>query len=145
MNKVILVGRLVRDPEIKNTTTGKAVANFTLAVDRRFKNQDGQKEADFINCQAWGKTAEVLGQYTKKGSRIGVVGRIQVRSYDGNDGVKRWLTEVVVEELEFLESKKDGNSNSANAQHQSNSEPMSVMGLDEDFHLMDDTDDTVPF
>lgn len=82
-----------------------------------------------------------MGQYTQKGSRIGVVGRIQARSYDGNDGVKRWLTEVVVEELEFLESKKDGNSNSANAQHQSNSEPMSVMGLDEDFHLMADDDD----
>lgn len=145
MNKVALIGRMARDPEIKNTNSGKAVANFTLAVDRRFKNQDGQKEADFINCQAWGKTAELLGQYTQKGSRIGVVGRIQVRSYDGNDGVKRWVTEVVVEELEFLGSKKDGNSNIANTQHQSNSEPMSVMGLDPDFRLMDDSDDTVPF
>mgnify|MGYP003595167289 CR=1 FL=1 len=135
-------GRLTRDPEIKNTTTGKAVANFTLAVDRRFKNQDGQKEADFINCQAWGKTAEVLGQYTQKGSRIGVVGRLQVRSYDAQDGTKRWVTEVIVDELEFLESK--GGSNSANTQQQSNGEPMTVMGLDEDFHLMADDDD-IPF
>ena len=143
MNKWTGTGRLTRDPEIKNTTTGKAVANFTLAVDRRFKNQDGQKEADFINCQAWGKTAEVLGQYTQKGSRIGIVGRLQVRSYDAQGGTKRWVTEVVVEELEFLESKKDG-ANNANTQQQSNGEPMSVMGLDEDFHLMADDDD-IPF
>ena len=142
MNKWTGTGRLTRDPEIKNTTTGKAVANFTLAVDRRFKNQDGQKEADFINCQAWGKTAEVLGQYTQKGSRIGVVGRLQVRSYDAQDGTKRWVTEVIVDELEFLESK--GGSNSANTQQQSNGEPMTVMGLDEDFHLMADDDD-IPF
>ena len=143
MNKWTGTGRLTRDPEIKNTTTGKAVANFTLAVDRRFKNQDGQKEADFINCQAWGKTAEVLGQYTQKGSRIGIVGRLQVRSYDAQGGTKRWVTEVVVEELEFLESKKDG-ANNANTQQQSNGEPMSTMGLDEDFHLMADDDD-IPF
>ena len=142
MNRVILVGRLTKSPDVKNTTTGKAVASFNLAVDRRFKNKDGQKEADFINCQAWGKTAELLGQYTQKGSRIGVVGRMQVRSYDGADGIKRWVTEVIVDELEFLESK--GGGNSANTQQQSNGEPMSVMGLDEDFHLMADDDD-IPF
>lgn len=139
MNRVILVGRLTKSPDVKNTTSGKAVANFTLAVDRRFKNKDGQKEADFINCQAWGKAAELLGQYTQKGSRIGVVGRMQVRSYDGTDGVKRWVTEVIVDELEFLESK--GSVNTANTKQQSNSEPMSTMGLDEDFHLMADDDD----
>lgn len=132
---------MVRDPELKNTNSGKAVANFTLAIDRRFKNKDGQKEADFINCQAWGKTAEVLGQYTKKGSRIGIVGRLQVRSYDAQDGTKRWVTEVVVEELEFLESKKDGNSNVANTQQPNQSQGMD---LDEDFHLMADGDD-IPF
>lgn len=142
MNKVILVGRLTRDSEIKSTNSGKTVANFNLAVDRRFKNKDGQKEADFINCQAWGKTAELLGQYTNKGSRIGVVGRMQVRSYDGTDGIKRWVTEVIVDELEFLESK--GSGNNSNTQQQSNNEPMSVMGLDEDFHLMADDDD-IPF
>ena len=142
MNRVILVGRLTKSPDVKNTTTGKAVANFNLAVDRRFKNKDGQKEADFINCQAWGKTAELLGQYTQKGSRIGVVGRMQVRSYDGTDGIKRWVTEVIVDELEFLESK--GGGNSANTQQSSAGEPMSTMGLDEDFHLMADDDD-IPF
>ena len=137
MNKWTGTGRLTRDPEIKNTTTGKAVANFTLAVDRRFKNQDGQKQADFINCQAWGKTAEVLGQYTQKGSRIGVVGRIQVRSYDAQDGTKRWVTEVIVDELEFLESKGGGQTGNA-------TNNVSVAQMDEDFHLMADDDD-IPF
>ena len=77
MNKVILVGRLTRDPEVKNTTTGKAVATFTLAVDRRFKNKDGQKEADFVPIVVWGKQAEFAGQYLSKGSQIGVSGRLQ--------------------------------------------------------------------
>lgn len=134
MNKAILVGRLTRDPELKSTTTGKTVANFNLAVDRRFKNKDGQKEADFINCQAWGKTAELLGQYTKKGSRVGVVGRMQVRSYDGTDGIKRWVTEVIVDELEFLESKGGGQTGNPTDQ-------VSVAQMDEDFHLMADDDD----
>lgn len=140
MNKAILVGRMVRDPELKNTNSGKAVANFTLAIDRRFKNKDGQKEADFINCQAWGKTAEVLGQYTQKGSRVGVVGRLQVRSYDAQDGTKRWVTEVVVEELEFLESKKDKGKTDSDFPDQLGG----GMDLDEDFHLMADGDD-IPF
>lgn len=144
MNKVILVGRLTRDPDIKNTTTGKAVANFTLAVDRRFKNQDGQKEADFVPIVVWGKQAEFAAQYLSKGSRIGASGRLQVRSYDDKDGQRRYVTEVVADEIEFLSSKKDGNSNNANTQQQINNTNMSVMGLDEDFHLMADDDD-IPF
>jgi single-strand DNA-binding protein len=95
VNKVILVGRLTRDPEVKNTMTGRAVATFTLAVDRRFKNKDGQKEADFIPIVFWGKQAELAGQYLSKGSQIGVSGRIQVRNYDAQDGTKRYVTEVV--------------------------------------------------
>lgn len=105
MNSVVLVGRLVRDPEIRYTQSGKAVATFTLAVDRRFK-QDGQPSADFIPCVAWGKTAEVAGKYLAKGNRCGVEGRIQIRSYEAQDGSKRYVTEVIVEQLEFLESKK---------------------------------------
>ncbi|URN85841.1 single-stranded DNA-binding protein [Acetobacterium wieringae] len=140
MNKAILVGRLTRDLDVKNTTIGKAVATFTLAVDRRFKNKDGQKESDFVPIVVWGKQAETAGQYLSKGSQIGVSGRLQVRSYDAQDGQRRYVTEVVADEITFLSSKKDG-GNSANTQHQSNSEPMSVMGLDEDFHLMADDDD----
>ncbi|WP_303870427.1 single-stranded DNA-binding protein [Acetobacterium wieringae] len=142
MNKVILVGRLTRDPDVKNTTAGRAVASFTLAVDRRFKNKDGQKEADFVPIVAWGKQAEFVGQYLSKGSQIGVSGRLQVRSYDAQDGQRRYVTEVVADEITFLSSKKDGNNN-ANAQQSSESSSMSAM--DEDFHLMADDDDTVPF
>ena len=107
MNKVILIGRTTKDTEIRYTQSGKAVATFTLAVDRRFK-QDGQPSADFIPCVAWGKTAEVAGKYLAKGNRCGVEGRIQTRSYEAQDGSKRYVTEVVISELYFLESKKSG-------------------------------------
>ncbi|PKM70858.1 MAG: single-stranded DNA-binding protein [Firmicutes bacterium HGW-Firmicutes-17] len=142
MNKVILVGRLTRDPEVKNTTTGKSVATFTLAVDRRFKNADGKKEADFVPIVVWGKQAEFAGQYLSKGSQIGVSGRLQVRSYDAQDGQRRYVTEVVADEINFINTgKKDSNSNNANTQQSSDNTNMSVMGLDEDFHLMADDDD----
>lgn len=147
MNKVILVGRLTRDPEVKNTTTGKTVATFTLAVDRRFKNKDGQKEADFVPIVVWGKQAEFAGQYLSKGSQIGVSGRLQVRSYDAQDGQRRYVTEVVADEINFLSSsKKDsaGGFQQASAPRTDNNNNMSVMGLDEDFHLMADDDD-IPF
>jgi len=135
MNRVILVGRLTKSPDVKNTTTGKAVANFTLAVDRRFKNKDGQKEADFINCQAWGKTAEIIGQYTAKGSQAGIVGRLQVRSYDGTDGQRKWVTEVIVDEFNFIGTgkKSDGQQNQGQG--------VSVTDIDADFSLMADDDD----
>lgn len=146
MNKVILVGRLTRDPEVKNTTTGKAVATFTLAVDRRFKNKDGQKEADFVPIVVWGKQAEFAGQYLSKGSQIGVSGRLQVRSYDAQDGQRRYVTEVVADEINFLSSsRKDSTAGFQQASApRSDNNNMSVMGLDEDFHLMADDDD-IPF
>ena len=105
MNHVTLIGRLARDPEFRTTTNGKSVASFTLAVDRRSK-QEGQPTADFIPCVAWGKTAEVCTNYLAKGHRCGVGGRIQVRSYDAKDGSKRYVTEVMVDNVEFLESRK---------------------------------------
>jgi single-strand binding protein len=143
MNKVNLVGRLTRDPEVKNTTTGKAVATFTLAVDRRFKNKDGQKEADFIPLVVWGKQAEYVGQYLSKGSQIGVSGRLQVRSYDGQDGQRRYVTEVVADEVYFISTKRKEN-NGSNPNGLSSGTGNGVMGLDEDFHLMADEDD-IPF
>ena len=145
MNKVILVGRLTRDPEVKNTTTGKAVATFTLAVDRRFKNKDGQKEADFVPIVVWGKQAEIAGQYLSKGSQIGVSGRLQVRSYDAQDGQRRYVTEVVADEINFLSSsRKDSTGGYQQPSTPRSDNNMSVMGLDEDFHLMADDDD-IPF
>lgn len=101
MNKVILVGRLTKDPEVRYTQTGKVVATFTLAVDR-FTGQ-GQKEADFIPVVVWGKVAEVCGNNLTKGQKVLVDGRLQVRSYDDKQGQKRWVTEVIAQTVEFLE------------------------------------------
>ena len=112
MNKIILIGRLTADPALKYTPSGTAVVTFTLAVNRRFANQSGEREADFINCQAWQKTAEFVANYFKKGQQMALEGRLQVRSYDGNDGQKRWVTEVVAEQIEFVGSKNGSNSNS---------------------------------
>ena len=112
MNKVVLIGRLTRDPEMKYTPgNGTAVTTFTLAIDRRF-SKDGQREADFINVVAWGKTAELTAQYVTKGRQLGVSGRIQTRTYDAKDGTKRYVTEVVAEEVQFLDSKGSRNDKS---------------------------------
>ena len=111
MNKIILIGRLTKVPELRYTQSGTAVASFTLAVDRRFSNQSGEREADFVNCVAWQKSAEFVAQYFQKGKQMALEGRLQVRSYDGNDGQKRWVTEVVAEQIEFVGSKHDNNSN----------------------------------
>lgn len=110
MNKVILTGHIARDPEVRYTQSGKAVATFSLAVDRRFA-QEGQPTADFIPCVAWGKTAETIGQYCSKGKKIGVEGRMQVRSYEAKDGGKRYATDVIMDSFEFLESKAKSESN----------------------------------
>ena len=112
MNKVILVGRLARDPEIRYTQSGKAWARMTIAVDRRLGRnaQDQQQTADFIPLIAWDKLAEVCGNNLHKGSKILVEGRIQVRSYDAQDGAKRYATEVVMNEMEFMDKKSAGQS-----------------------------------
>lgn len=113
MNKVILIGRLVADPEIRYTQSGKAVASYRLAVDRPFK-QDGQQEADFINCVAWGKTGEFAGNYLRKGTKIAVEGRIQTGSYE-KDGVKHYTTDIVVDRHEFCESRSSVQAATANS------------------------------
>lgn len=106
MNKIILLGRLVKDPECRYTQAGKCVASFTLAVNRPFKGADGKNEADFIPVVLWDKTAEVVGNNVKKGQRLLVEGRLQIRSYDAQDGGKRWVTEVVGGSVEFIEKKE---------------------------------------
>ncbi|KKE78303.1 single-stranded DNA-binding protein [Oceanobacillus caeni] len=105
LNRVVLVGRLTRDPDLRYTPTGVAVANFTLAVNRPFTNQQGNREADFINCVAWRRQAENLANYMKKGSMVGVDGRVQTRSYEGQDGKTVYVTEVLAESIQFLESR----------------------------------------
>lgn len=104
MNKVMLIGRLTKDVELKLTPNQTQFCGFTIAVDRRFKDANGQRQADFISCLAWKQTAVFIQKYFKKGSRIGVVGSIQTRSYEDQNGQKHFVTEVVVEEAEFVES-----------------------------------------
>lgn len=103
MNRVVLVGRLTKDPELRYTPSGVAVATFTLAVNRAFSNQEGNREADFINCVVWRKPAENVANYLKKGSLAGVDGRVQTRNYEGQDGKRVYVTEIVAESVQFLE------------------------------------------
>lgn len=105
MNNVSLVGRLTKDVELKYTGSQTAVATGTLAVNRQFKSANGEKETDFINIVAWRKTAEILSNYASKGSQIGITGRIQTRNYEGNDGKRVYVTEVVAESINLLDSR----------------------------------------
>ena len=134
MNKVIIMGRFTRDPEIKYTTgeNATATARFSLAVNRRFKNKEGNYDADFINCVAFGKTAEFIEKYFTKGMAIGITGRIQTGSYTNKEGQKVYTTDVVVEETEFVESKNKGTSdNVPNNNANSNSDFEEVVSEDE--------------
>lgn len=108
MNKCSLIGRLTKDIELSQTNNGKSVTNFTLAVNRNFKNSQGEREADFINCQAWGKQAELLANYLSKGSQLGITGRIQTRNYDNQNGQRVYVTEVVTEDITFVDSQNNG-------------------------------------
>ncbi len=107
MNKVILIGRLTKDPETRQLPTGSACTNFTVAVDRTFSSRDGERSADFIPVVTWNKTAENCARYLTKGSRVGVSGRLQTRSYQANDGSRRYVTEVVADEVEFLTTRSE--------------------------------------
>lgn len=107
INNVVLVGRMTKDAELRYTPSNVAVATFTLAVNRQFKSANGEKETDFINIVAWRKTAEILSNYASKGSQIGITGRIQTRSYEGNDGKRVYVTEVVAETVMLLDGKSN--------------------------------------
>jgi len=108
LNNVVLIGRLTDDPELRSTQSGIAVAQFRLAVQRRFANQQGVREADFIPVVVWKQQAENCAKFLKKGSRAGVTGVLQTRSYTAQDGTKRYVTEVVADFVEFLSSKQEG-------------------------------------
>ena len=127
MNKVELVGRLTKDIEMKLTANQTQYCQFTVAVDRRFKDANGQRQADFINCIAWKQTAAFIQKYFKKGSRIGLVGSIQTRSYDDQNGQKHFITEVLVDEAEFVENTNKG-SDSQPAPEPSAEEPNEIPG-----------------
>jgi len=113
MNKVVLMGRLTRDPEVRYTKTNNTmVASFSLAVNRRFVSPGEERQADFINIVAWSKTGEFCSKYFKKGQQVGVIGRIQTRSWDDENGQKRYATEVIAEEAYFADSKREGETSS---------------------------------
>lgn len=106
MNKVIIIGRTTKDVELKQTTTGTSVAEFSIAVRRAFKNANGENESDFFNCIAFSKLAETISRYVKKGDQVGIDGRLQTRNYTNKEGKKVYVTEIIVENVEFLQSKK---------------------------------------
>lgn len=137
INNVVLIGRLTRDVELRYTPSNVAVATFNLAVNRNFKNQDGEREADFINCVMWQKSAENLANWTRKGMLIGVTGRIQTRSYENQQGQRVYVTEVVTDSFQVLE-KRD---NSANQSSMDSQMPPNF----ENSRPMDISDDDLPF
>jgi len=114
MNRVVLIGRLTKDPELRTSKSGKNKATFTLAVNRRTTNEDGEHQADFISCVAWNSTADTIAKYFKKGKEVAIEGRIQTGSYDAFDGTKRYTTDVVVDNLTFI-----GNKNTNDKQEES--------------------------
>lgn len=135
INNVVLVGRLVRDPELRYTPSNQAVATFSLAVNRNFKGQNGEREADFINCVMWREQAERFCNWTRKGMLVGIVGRIQTRNYENQQGQRIYVTEVVAENFQVLE-KRD---NTANQNSMTEQMPPSFASP------MDITDDKLPF
>ena len=116
INRVVLVGRLTKEPELRTTPSGVKVCQYTLAVNRTRK-AEGQPEADFINCVSWNKTAELMNQYLSKGALIGIEGRIQTRNYDDNSGRKVYVTEVITDSVQFLESKPKAQQNQNNMEN----------------------------
>ena len=137
MNKVILMGRLTRDPEVRYTQTNNTlVASFSIAVNRRFVRQGEERQADFINIVAWSKLGEFCSKYFKKGQQVGIIGRLQVRNWEDEQGQKHYVTEVVAEEAYFADSKRDGadNSNFQNTfgNNVANSSPEFEVTLDDD-------------
>lgn len=137
INNVVLIGRLTRDVELRYTPSNIAVATFNLAVNRNFKNQDGEREADFINCVMWQKSAENLANWTRKGMLIGITGRIQTRSYENQQGQRVYVTEVVADNFQLLESRNKS------ANHSSMYEQMPPAF--ENSQPMDISDDDLPF
>lgn len=119
INNVTIIGRITKDIELRATSSGTNNASFSLAVERNFKNANGEKETDFINCVAWRKTAEILAQYAPKGSMIGIRGRIQTRNYENNQGVRVYVTEIVADEVQLIDTRNNNQGTNANY-HQNN-------------------------
>ena len=140
INRVVLTGHLTKDPELKTTQSGLSVAQVVIGVQRQFARKGGEREADFISCVAWRRTAENIAKYFRKGQLIGVDGRIQTRSYDDKNGQRVYVTEVVVDNFAFLSSQKgQGNQNSSQRPNTTAQDPFAETGS------VDITDDDLPF
>lgn len=147
LNRIILIGRLTRDPELRYTPSGVAVTQFTLAVDRPFTNQQGEREADFINIVTWRQLAETCANYLRKGRLTAVEGRLQVRHYDSNEGRRVYVTEVIADNVRFLESAGGGNRDDQSNQNQFSrgQSPISNDPFVDDGRPVDISDDDLPF
>ncbi len=161
LNRVVLVGRLTKDPDLRYTPAGVAVATFTLAVNRTFTNQQGDREADFINCVIWRKPAENVANFLKKGSLAGVDGKLQTRHYEGQDGKRVYVTEVVADSVQFLEPRGSQNAQSGGSsmgnfpdtpppeQYEKRNQNQSYSRMDDPFandgKPIDISDDDLPF
>ena len=139
MNKIIIMGRVTKQVDVRYTPSSKVVCSFTLAVDRPFLNQEGKREADFIPVVVWGKAAELCGNSLAKGHRILVEGRLQIRSYDGKDGNRHWVTEVIANSVEFIERKSDANRTQIERKSDAKNANMTNIGKEVPF------DEDVPF
>ncbi|HHT92079.1 MAG TPA: single-stranded DNA-binding protein [Clostridiaceae bacterium] len=141
MNKVVLIGRLTKDPELRYTPSNIPVCRITLAVDRRYRSENQQQTADFINCVAWRSTAEFISKYFTKGSRIAVAGRIETSSWEDQEGKRRYSTDVVIDEVEFADSKRhDGPTNDNMPGYGAESQPQQA-----GFFVLDEDDGDIPF
>ena len=129
MNKCILVGNLTKDPELTTTSNGVAVCRFAIAVSRRYANSDGERETDFLNIVVWRNLGENCHKFLKKGSKVGIVGNIQSRSYDATDGTKRYVTEIVAEEVEFLSTKNSDEQPKSSSDEVAKLQPIDDDGL----------------
>ena len=139
MNKVILMGRLTRDPEVRYTQTNNTlVASFSLAVNRRFARQGEERQADFVNIVAWSKLGEFCSKYFKKGQQVGIIGRIQTRTWDDDQGVKHYVTEVVAEEAYFAEGRRDTEANNSSFENTFGNAQPGSMGADFEISSNDD-------
>ncbi|QWF35107.1 single-stranded DNA-binding protein [Latilactobacillus curvatus] len=145
INRVILIGRLTKDPELKYTSSGTAVGTFSLAVNRQFTNSNGDREADFINCVIWRKSAENFANFTHKGSLVGIDGRLQTRNYENQQGQRVYVTEVVVDNFSLLEKRASDNSNVNQTQSGSNKTNKPADSVANNGQAIDISDDDLPF
>ena len=147
INRVVLVGRMTRDPELRKTNNCTSVVSFTLALDNRTKGPNGEKTTSFIPCQAWNQQAENCARYTRKGSLVGIEGRISQRSFDTKDGRRASVVEVICDSVQFLEKKSDANTSSQDMGYASDEQPSYIESAPESNNVssIDVADDDLPF